>query len=304
MSRRRSGGEEVALAEPNRYVPPTTYHIQLPGLPGTRDTVAFSMSHFPLPLDVPVPTSSFTDLLEAVGATPRWEIPADLARNLSVPEGTTVLALRHADGVVIAGDRQATEGHLVAHRYIQKVFPADRFSAVAIAGTAGLAIEMVRLFQVELEHYEKLEGRRLTLDGKATFLARLVRGQLPMAIQGLVVVPLFAGYDDLEEVGRLYSYDVVGGRYEERDFASTGSGARLAKSYLRTVYQPDLATEAAVTMAMEALVSAAQEDTATGGPDLRRGILPSVYRIDAEGITELSDEELRPVAEDAMERIR
>jgi len=262
------------------------------------------MSHFPLPKDVPVPTSSFTDLLAAVGATPRWDVPADLARNLSVPEGTTVLALRHGDGVVIAGDRQATEGHLVAHRYIQKVFPADRYSAVAIAGTAGLAIEMVRLFQVELEHYEKLEGRRLSLDGKATFLARLVRGQLPMALQGLVVVPLFAGYDALEQVGRLYSYDVVGGRYEERDFASTGSGARLAKSFLRTAYRPDLETTEAVTMAVEALVSAAQEDTATGGPDLRRGILPNVYRINAEGITELSDEELLPIAEDAMERIR
>ena len=176
--------------------------------------------------------------------------------------------------------------------------------ALAIAGTAGLAIEMVRLFQVELEHYEKLEGRRLTLDGKATFLARLVRGQLPLAMQGLVVVPLFAGYDDIDHEGRLYSYDVVGGRYEERDFASTGSGSRLAKSYLRTAYRDDLDTEAAVTLAVEALVSAAQEDTATGGPDLRRGILPNVYRIDAEGITELSDDELRPVAEDAMERIR
>lgn len=262
------------------------------------------MAQFPLPLDVPVPSSSFSDLLAAVGATPRWEISPDAARRLSVPEGTTVLALRYGDGVIIAGDRQATEGHLVAHRYIQKVFAADHYSAVAIAGTAGLAIEMVRLFQVELEHYEKLEGRRLTLDGKATFLARLVRGQLPMAMQGLVVVPLFAGYDDLDREGRLYSYDVVGGRYEERDFAATGSGARLAKSYLRTTYAPDLDPEQATTLAIEALVSAAQEDTATGGPDLRRGILPTVFRIDAGGVGELSEEELLPIAESAMERIR
>ncbi len=148
-----------------------------------------------------------------------------------------MLALRYEGGVVMAGDRRATEGHLVAHRRIRKVFPADRYSAVAIAGTAGLAMDMVRLFQVELEHYEKIEGIRLSLEGKASFLARLVSGQLPMAIQGLVVVPLFAGYDDKEGRGRVYTYDVVGGRYEETDFGSTGSGARLAKSYLRTAYR-------------------------------------------------------------------
>lgn len=256
------------------------------------------------PLDLPVPSSSFSDLLKAVGATPRWDIPPDAARNLSAPEGTTVLALRYAGGVVIAGDRQATEGPFVAHRHIQKVFPADRYSAVAIAGTAGLAIEMVRLFQVELEHYEKIEGRRLTLDGKATFLARLVRGQLPMAMQGLVVVPLFAGYDRLDQTGRLYSYDVVGGRYEEMDFASTGSGARLAKSYLRTTYQAEVDSAEALNLAVRALVSAAQEDTATGGPDLRRGILPNVYRIDADGVAELSNDEVLPVAEQAVEQIR
>ncbi|HLT95265.1 MAG TPA: proteasome subunit beta [Acidimicrobiia bacterium] len=262
------------------------------------------MPQFPLPLDLPVPTSSFGDLLEAVGATPRWEVSAEAARNLSVPEGTTVLAVRYAGGVVIAGDRQATEGHLVAHRFIQKVFPTDRFSAVAVAGAAGIATEMVRLFQVELEHYEKLEGRRLSLDGKATYLARLVRGQLPMALQGLVVVPLFAGYDELDATGRLYSYDVVGGRYEEEDFASTGSGSRLAKSFMRTAFEPDMTPEAAMDLAVKALVAAAQEDTATGGPDLRRNILPTIFRIDSGGITEVADEEIRPVAERALEVIR
>lgn len=262
------------------------------------------MADYPLPLDVPVPTSSFGDLLKAVGATPRWDIPADASRHLAVPEGTTVLALRYADGVVIAGDRQATEGHLVAHRHIQKVFPADAYSAVAIAGTAGLAVEMVRLFQVELEHYEKLENRRLSLDGKANFLARLVRSQLPMAFQGLVVVPLFAGYDDIEETGRLYSYDVVGGRYEEQEFASTGSGSRLAKSFLRTAYTPEMTGDAALDQAVRALVSAAQEDTATGGPDLRRGILPTAYRIDASGLVQVDDSDIRPLAEVALEEIR
>jgi proteasome beta subunit len=257
----------------------------------------------PLPLDVPIPGASFTDLLEAVGAGPALTIP-DNAKVPSVPEGTTVLALRYQGGVVMAGDRRATEGHLVAHRRIRKVFPADRFSAVAIAGTAGLAIDMVRLFQVELEHYEKIEGLRLTLEGKASFLARLVRSQLPMAFQGLVVVPLFGGYDESESRGRVYSYDVVGGRYEEIEFGSTGSGSRLAKAYLRTVYRDDLTSDEAADLAVKALVSASQEDTATGGPDLRRGILPNVVRIDDAGVTELGDDVLRPIAETAVETIR
>jgi proteasome beta subunit len=226
------------------------------------------------------------------------------ARAPVVPEGTTVLAMRYAEGVVMAGDRRATEGNLVAHRRIRKVFPADGFSAVAIAGTAGLAIDMVRLFQVELEHYEKIEGVRLSLDGKASFLARLVRSQLPLAFQGLVVVPLFGGYDERQHLGRVYSFDVVGGRYEEIDFGTTGSGARLAKSYLRTAFTPDMTAEAAAEMAVMALVAASQDDTATGGPDLTRGILPNVVRISAEGILEYDDEAILPYARTAVETIR
>jgi len=257
----------------------------------------------PLPLDVPVPGASFTDLLELVGAGPALTIPAG-ASMPSVPEGTTVLALRYEGGVVMAGDRRATEGHLVAHRRIRKVFRADEYSAVAIAGTAGLAIDMVHLFQVELEHYEKIEGIRLSLEGKASFLARLVRAQLPLAFQGLVVVPLFAGYDERVESGRVYSFDAIGGRYEEIEFGSTGSGSRLARAYLRTVYRDDLDADEAAVLVVEALVSAAQEDTATGGPDLRRGILPNVVRIDPDGFEELADETVRPIAESAVETIQ
>jgi proteasome beta subunit len=257
----------------------------------------------PLPLDAPMPGSSFTDLLSSMGALPQFHAaPGD--KTPIAPEGTTVLALRYDGGVVMAGDRRATEGHLVAHRRIRKVFAADRFSAVAIAGTAGLAIDMVKLFQVELEHYEKIEGVRLSLEGKASFLARLVRNQLPMAFQGLVVVPMFAGYDESEATGRLYSYDVVGGRYEEIDFGSTGSGSRLAKSYLRTVYEDDMSADRAAEIAVAALVSASQEDTATGGPDLRRGIYPNVVKIDADGFEELSDDVVAPLATEAVENIR
>lgn len=257
----------------------------------------------PLPLDAPVPGSSFTDLLESLGAGPALTIPPGV--NVpSLPEGTTVLAMRFEGGVIIAGDRRATEGHLVAHRRIKKVFPADQYSAVAIAGTAGLAIDMVRLFQVELEHYEKIEGLRLSLEGKASFLARLVRGQLPLAFQGLVVVPLFAGYDDKEQKGRVFTFDVVGGRYEEIEFGSTGSGSRLAKSYLRTAYSEGIGADEAASLAVNALVAASQEDTATGGPDLLRGILPNVVRIDADGVYEMTDDELSPLATSAVENIR
>lgn len=257
----------------------------------------------PLPLDVPTPGASFKDLLETLDALPTWSIPAG-EKAPSAPEGTTVLALRYQDGVVMAGDRRATEGHLVAHRRIRKVFQADHFSAVAIAGTAGLAIEMVKLFQVELEHYEKIEGVRLSLEGKASFLARMVRGQLPLAFQGLVVVPLFAGYDEREGTGKLFSFDVVGGRYEEIDFGSSGSGSRLAKAFLRTVYREDMSRDEAADAAVKALVSASQDDTATGGPDLKRGIFPNVVRIDGDGLVELTDDEVGPIAEQAMEMIR
>jgi proteasome beta subunit len=257
----------------------------------------------PLPIDVPVPGSSFTDLLDALGMSPKLEIPEG-ASVPSVPEGTTVLAVRYEGGVVMAGDRRATEGHLIAHRQVRKVFPADRYSAIAIAGIAGLAIDMVRLFQVELEHYEKIEGVALSLEGKASFLARLVRNQLPLAFQGLAVVPLFAGYDTITNTGRVFSYDVVGGRYEETEFATTGSGARLAKSFLRTTYETGMGASDVAALAVKALVAASQEDTATGGPDLLRGILPNVVRIDSSGFQELTDEEIHPLAQEAVETIR
>ncbi|MGH8945436.1 MAG: proteasome subunit beta [Acidimicrobiia bacterium] len=254
-------------------------------------------------MEAPVPGSSFSDLLEATGNRPLLVIPEG-SQIPVLPEGTTVLALRYQDGVVMAGDRTATEGNLVAHRTIRKVYPADQFSAVAVAGVAGLAMDMVKLFQVELEHYEKLEGLRLSLEGKASFLARLVKSHLAMALRGLVVVPLFAGFDTRDSEGRVYSYDVVGGRYLETDFGSTGSGSRLAKAYLRTQYQPDVTADEALTLAVRSLVSAAREDTATGGPDLERGIYPNVVRIDAEGLVELGDEVIAPIAEEAVETVR
>jgi proteasome beta subunit len=220
------------------------------------------------------------------------------------PDATTVLALRFADGVVMVGDRQATAGNFVAHRRVQKVYPADAFSAVAISGTAGIAIELTRLFQTELEHYEKLEGNRLSLEGKANYLARMVRQQLPLAMQGLVVVPIFAGFDTATGTGRLYSFDVVGGRYEERDFAATGSGSIEAASHLRANFVDGLDEPAALDLGITALVAAAEEDTATGGPDLRRKIYPTVVTMTGSGYAEVPEDRVAELSAAALEMFR
>lgn len=247
---------------------------------------------------------SFTEMLASLDMVPNWEGAASGHPGLDAPVATTVLALRFDGGVAMLGDRQATEGHLVAHRRIQKVFEADRLSAVAISGTAGIAIDLVRLFQTELEHYEKLEGNRLSLDGKATYLGRMVREQLPLVFQGLVVVPLFCGYDEDERTGRLYTFDVVGGRYEEQDYGATGSGGRDAKAYLRSAYRPDLDEGTALDIGVRAIVAAAQEDTATGGPDLARGILPNVVTVTEDGFVEVESDRIAAMASTALGDIR
>ncbi|OFW52692.1 MAG: proteasome subunit beta [Actinobacteria bacterium RBG_16_70_17] len=246
-----------------------------------------------------VPGESFTALLRAQGLEPRWSLPAD-ASLADVLEGTTVLAFRYADGVLMAGDRRATAGNVIAYRTMQKVFPADAYSAVGISGTAGVGVELIRLFQTELEHYEKLEGSRLSLEGKANHLAAMVRAHLPMAFQGLAVVPLFCGFDELTGQGRLYSFDVVGGRYEETDYAATGSGGRDAKAYLRSAFRDGLSEAEALQVAVEALVAAAEEDSATGGPDLQRGIYPNVVVVSPAGYRDLPEEQVAEAARRAM----
>jgi proteasome beta subunit len=214
------------------------------------------------------------------------------------------VALRFEAGVVIAGDRRATEGNMIAHRSIEKVFPADRHSAVAIAGAAGTAIEMVRLFQTQLEHYEKVEGTRLSLEGKANQLGQMVSANLPMAMQGLVVIPLFAGYDLRLKRGRIFTYDVTGGRFEETDFHATGSGGRDAKNTVKLGYRELLGRDEAIELAVASLYEAADEDTATGGPDPLRGIYPVVALVDADGYTRLSDAEVAAYFANVLEKRR
>jgi proteasome beta subunit len=245
------------------------------------------------------PDGSFTALLASRDLFPSWDLGA--GGQVDVPEGTTVLALRWSGGVVMAGDRRATAGNLIAHRRVKKVYAADDYSAVAISGSAGMAVELIKLFQTELEHYEKIEGTRLSLEGKANFLARLVRGNLSLAFQGLFVIPLFAGFDTAEEAGKLFSFDIVGGRYEEQDYAATGSGGSEAKAFLKSAWRTDIDEEQAIALGVEALVAAAEEDAATGGPDLRRGILPNVVTVTAEGLSEVSDERLATIAATVLE---
>lgn len=220
----------------------------------------------------------------------------------SIPHGTTIVAVTCRGGVVIAGDRRATMGHQIAQRDIEKVFVTDDYSAVGIAGTAGIAIEMVRLFAVELQHYEKIEGVSLTLEGKSNRLASMIRANLQGALAGLAVVPLFVGFDldadDPDRAGKIVSYDVAGGRYGETGgFHAVGSGSLFAKSALKKLYRQDMDAEQAVRVAVEALYDAADDDTATGGPDLIRGIYPVVVKITAEGADRLTDEESGEVAQ-------
>jgi proteasome beta subunit len=227
------------------------------------------------------------------------ELPPGTAAQ--VPHATTIIALTCADGVVMAGDRRATMGNLIASRDIEKVHPADPYSVVGIAGTAGVGIELIRLFQVELEHYEKIEGAMLSLEGKANRLASMIRGNLGAALQGLAVVPLFAGFDldaaDPARAGRIFSFDIAGGVYEESGFDGIGSGSLFAKAALKKRYRPGLSANEAVRLAVEALYDAADDDTATGGPDLSRKIYPVVMTATAEGTRRLTDEESAAVAE-------
>ncbi|MDF2259611.1 proteasome subunit beta [Streptantibioticus ferralitis] len=249
-------------------------------------------------------SSSFMDFLgeHAPGLLPGNRSLPPVQGAVELPHGTTIVAATFPGGVVLSGDRRATMGNLIAQRDIEKVFPADEYSAVGIAGTAGLAVEMVKLFQLELEHYEKIEGAALSLEGKANRLSTMIRGNLGMALQGLAVVPLFAGYDTDREKGRIFSYDVTGGRSEEHGFAATGSGSVFARGSLKKLYRKDLTEQQAITAVVQALYDAADDDSATGGPDLARQIYPIVTVITDEGFRRLTEAEVSEVARSVHER--
>ncbi len=279
-------------------------------------------SHGRLPSAFTVPgSSSFADFLAAAAPDllpTRRTLPPGV---VDAPHGTTIVAVTHRHGVLMAGDRRATTGNIIAQRDIEKVFPADEYSCVGIAGTAGLAVELVRLFQVELEHYEKLEGATMSLEGKANRLSTLIRGNLALAMQGLAVVPLFAGYDlgsrsgpgggsgdgpgegrgSRPGNGRIFSYDVTGGRYEEHSFHAVGSGSVFARGALKKLYRDGLDEAAAVRLVVEALYDAADDDSATGGPDLTRRIWPVVITVTDEGLRRVADDEVGQVVQTVVD---
>lgn len=260
------------------------------GLPGGR---------FPdrLPAEFTTPGSS--SFMEFVRSYAPDLLPghglAEAHGSVTVPHGTTIVALTHAGGMVMAGDRRATMGSTIAHRRMEKVFSTDAYSVVGIAGTAGIAVELVRLFQLELEHYEKIEGTLLSLEGKANRLAAMVRGNLSLALQGIVALPLFGGYDTEAGAGRLFSYDAVGGRYEEQDFHSVGSGSVYAQGSMKKLWRAGMDNQQAVRVALHALTDAADDDSATGGPDPARRIYPVVMTVDQSGTRRVGDEELARV---------
>jgi proteasome beta subunit len=262
--------------------------------------------------------SSFTDLVHATaphllpGRVPEGLPPRTIvggggaAAGLDVPHGTTIVALKFADGVMIAGDRRGTSGNVIAQRDMEKVFISDSYSAVGIAGTAGVALQMVRLFSVDLEHYEKTEGVPLSFDGKANKLAGMVQQNLGAALQGFVVVPLFVGFDtdadDPATAGRIVTYDPVGGRYDEHlGFHSVGSGSVYARGALKKTHDSAADLETSIRTAVEALYDAADDDTATGGPDVTRGLYPVVISITgADGAVRRPEEEIEAIAREVI----
>ncbi len=246
-------------------------------------------------------SSSFTDFLAAYAPDllPSRRVPATPVTT-EVPHATTIVASTFPDGVVMAGDRRATMGNFIAQRDIEKVFPADDYSCVGFAGSAGLGLELTQLFQVELEHYEKIEGMVLSLEGKANRLGAMVRSNLPMAMQGLAVVPLFAGFDLDTSEGRIFSYDITGGRYEEHSFYSVGSGSLFARGALKKLFRDDFSVDDAVTAIVQSLYDAADDDSATGGPDVTRRIFPLVSVIDRNGYRRMDDADVGRIVEQVL----
>ena len=241
------------------------------------------------------PGPSFSALLRKLDiAPPPFTASPGAGRDAAFPlkHGTTIVALRYTEGVIMAGDRRATAGNMIAQRDVEKVHPADRWSGVAISGAAGFGLEMIKIFQLELEHYEKSSGNVLSLEGKANMLAGMVRQNLGMAMQGFIVVPLFAGFDTRRRVGRIFSYDPTGGRNEEKDFDATGSGGTHARTVIKLGWTEGMDRDAAIELAIQSLYEAADEDSATGGPDAVRGIYPTVATITADGYEDVEESEV------------
>lgn len=266
--------------------------MKLPFLPNHDDSSFFDFL-----------TAQHPDLTPGVRAAAMAPAGVDLSRqagSVTVPQATTVLGLKYQDGVVIAGDRRATEGFQIAERRIEKVFKIDDYSAMAIAGAAGPCVEMAKLFQTELEHYEKLEGVQLSCEGKANKLGQMVKANLPMVFQGLVVMPLYVGYDLKRAEGRIFKYDLAGGRYEESDYHAIGSGGKDARNAMREHFRKGMSEQEGLKLALLALYNAADDDVGTGGPDLVRGIYPTAKIVNAAGITDVPEQQIHGIYEEML----
>jgi proteasome beta subunit len=268
--------------------------MKLPFLPNHDDASFFSFLTRQHPELTPGVRRAAPELSSAPQDMPR------LSQPLSVPHATTVLAVKYQEGVVIAGDRRATEGFQIAERRIEKVFKIDDYSAMAIAGAAGPCIELAKLFQTELEHYEKLEGMQLSCEGKANKLGQMVKANLPMVFQGLVVMPLYVGYDLKRSEGRIFKYDLAGGRYEESDYHAIGSGGKDARNTMREHFKKAMTEPDAIKLALLALYNAADDDVGTGGPDLVRGIYPTAKIVNGTGITDVGESQIRGVYDELL----
>jgi proteasome beta subunit len=261
---------------------------------------------------VPLELSSFSELLrrQAPELLPVNRVGSGAGVGMSptdvVPHGTTIVALKFPGGVLMAGDRRATQGNMIANRDVRKVYVTDDYTATGIAGTAAIAVEFARLYAVELEHYEKLEGVPLTFPGKVNRLATMVRGNLGAALQGFVALPLLAGFDlddpDPQRAGRIVSFDAAGGHnIEEEGYQSVGSGSIFAKSSIKKLYSGVTDAESALRVAIEALYDAADDDSATGGPDLVRGIYPTAVILTVDGAEEVGEDRIAALARDIVQ---
>lgn len=242
-------------------------------------------------------SSSFYELLNKNQPN---NFQSKISSSENIIHGTTIVAVAFDGGVVMAGDRRATMGNYVAQNDMEKVFAADDYSAVGIAGSAGIAIELVKVFQVELEHYEKIEGMPLSVEGKANRLSVLLRGNLGLAMEGLAALPLFAAYDKSRDSGRVFSYDITGGRYEEHDYYAVGSGSLFARASLKKMFEVKQDYKFAIKIALEAIYDAAEEDSATAGPDMARNIFPVVVKVDKYGFERIAESDLSNILNDIL----
>jgi proteasome beta subunit len=275
----------------------------LTGTGGARERISVVAFPEDLPIVDSAMDSSFIRYLQTHAAEllPWNKRRSDTTQVEGAPHGTTVLAVLYADGVLVAGDRRATMGNLIAQRDLEKVYPADEHTAIAFAGTVGMAVDLVKLFQLELEHYEKIEGVTLSIEGKVNKLGQMIRANLGAAQQGLAVIPLFGGYDLVKGKGRIFSTDIAGHVTEDHDFEAVGSGSNFAKGSLKKLYRPGLTEAEAARICVEALYDAADEDSATGGPDLVRDIHPILATVTADGYRRFSNEEASEVTRNVVQ---